>query len=141
MLPEHANPFGHVHGGVVLRMVDEAGAISAMRHAHRPCVTVAIDSVTFVSPVNVGQLLCCRAEVSAVGRTSLEVEVRVTAEELTTGTVTHTNSAHVVYVALDEEGRPTPVPPLACETTAEQERAAAAASRRAERLARRSQRP
>lgn len=140
MLPEHANPFGKVHGGVVLQMLDEAGAISAMRHAHRPCVTVAIDSVTFVSPVHVGQLLCCSAAVSAVGRTSLEVEVEVTAEDVTTGVRTHTNSAHVVYVALDDAGRPTAVPPLVFETSAEEERARAAAARRAERLARRAAR-
>jgi uncharacterized protein (TIGR00369 family) len=137
MLPEHANPFGKVHGGVVMRLLDEAGAISAMRHAQRPCVTVAVDSVTFVSPVHVGQLLCCHAEVSAVGRTSLEVEVRVTAEDITTGVVTHTNSAHVVYVALGDDGRPTVVPPLVCETADEEERARAAAARRSERLARR----
>ncbi len=140
MLPEHANPFGHVHGGVVLRLVDETAAISAMRHARRPCVTVAVDSVTFVSPVHVGQLLCCHAEVTAVGITSLEVEVHVTAEDLTTGAVTHTNAAHLVYVALGEDGRPTPVPPVRCETVAEQERARAAAERREARLARRPRR-
>jgi len=141
MLPEHANPFGQVHGGVVLRLVDETAAISAMRHARRACVTVAVDSVTFVSPVHVGQLLCCHAEVSAVGQTSLEVEVRVTAEDLTSGAVTHTNSAHLVYVALGADGRPAPVPRLRCETPAERERARAAEERRLARLARRTRRP
>lgn len=137
MLPEHCNPFGQVHGGVVLRLVDEAGAIAAMRHSRRPCVTVAIDSVTFASPVQVGQLLCCRASIAAVGRTSLEIEVEVTAEDLVTGRLTHTNAAHLVYVALDPEGHPVAVAPLRLETAEERAREQAAIQRRAERLARR----
>src|SRR5687767_12312424 len=93
MLPEHANAHGNVHGGVIMKMVDEAGGISAMRHAHRPSVTVAMDDMTFYSPVHVGELVCCVASLNLVGRTSMEVGVKVTAENPITGVVTHTNSA------------------------------------------------
>jgi uncharacterized protein (TIGR00369 family) len=122
MQPEHANAFGNIHGGLVMKMVDEAGAIAAMRHAQRPCVTVAMDSMTFHSPVHVGELLSCVASVTYVGRTSLEVEVRVSAENPITGEFTYTSSAYLVYVAIDETGRPCQVPALRCETE-EQKRA------------------
>src|SRR5450432_4251319 len=112
MTPEHSNGFGNVHGGVIMRIVDEAGAICAMRHAHRPCVTIAIDSMTFREPVHVGALLMCEARVSYVGRTSIETSVRVHSENPITGETTHTNSAFVVYVALDDNGRPCAVPQL-----------------------------
>ena len=112
MLPEHANALGNVHGGLIMKMVDEAGAIAAMRHAQRPCVTIAIDSMTFDKPVHLGELLVCDAKVTYVGRTSVEVSVRVHAEHLITGATTHTNSAHLVYVALDEAGKPCEVPRL-----------------------------
>jgi acyl-CoA hydrolase len=113
MLPEHANQHGAVHGGVVLKAVDEAGAICAMRYARKPCVTVCIDSMQFHSPVHVGELLRCQARVTWTGRTSIEVWVRVEAEDFIQGEVTHTNSAFAVYVALDEEGKPVNVPPHA----------------------------
>ena len=112
MTPEHANALGNVHGGVIMRLVDECGAICAMRHAHRPCVTIAIDSMTFREPVHVGALLMCEARVSYVGRTSIETHVRVHSENPITGQTTHTNSAFVVYVALDDDGRPCAVPEL-----------------------------
>ena len=112
MLPEHANQLGVVHGGVVMKAVDETGAICAMRHTRRPCVTVYVDSMEFHSPVQVGQLLRCHARVTWTGRTSLEVSVNVEAEDIIAGKVTQTNSAHVVYVALDESGRPAEVPSL-----------------------------
>jgi uncharacterized protein (TIGR00369 family) len=135
MMPEHANPGGSVHGGLIMKMVDEAGAIAAMRHAQRPVVTIAVDSMTFKSPVQVGQLVRLQAEVSYVGRTSMEVSVAVTAEDPIRGTVTHTNSAYLVFVALDDAGRPTRVPGLILET--EEERAAfeRARKRQAERRA------
>ncbi len=133
-LPEHANPYGNVHGGIIMKMIDEAGAICAMRHARRPCVTVAIDSITFLSPVRLGSLLCCTAEVTYVGRTSLEVEVQVAAENPMTGEVTHTNSAFVVYVALDDAGAPHPVPPLVLDTDEQRERAQQAQARQRYRL-------
>ncbi len=115
MTPEHANALGNVHGGVIMRLVDECGAICAMRHARRPCVTIAIDSMTFREPVHVGALLMCEARVSYVGRTSIETSVRVHSENPITGRTTHTNSAYVVYVALGDDGRPTPVPELELE--------------------------
>src|SRR5262249_16610821 len=119
MLPEHSNGFGNVHGGLIMRMVDEAGAICAMRHAQRPCVTVAIDSITFREPVHVGSLLICEAHVSYVGRSSIETAVHVRAEDPISGQVTHTNSAFVVYVALGPDGRPCEVPRLSIETEEE----------------------
>jgi acyl-CoA hydrolase len=116
MLPEHANQLGAVHGGVVMKAVDEAGAICAMRHARRPCVTVCVDSMEFHSPVHLGQLLRCQARVTWTGRTSIEVSIKVEAEDIILGQVTHTNSAHVVYVALDESGQPSEVPPVLVHT-------------------------
>jgi uncharacterized protein (TIGR00369 family) len=113
MLPEHGNALGNVHGGVIMRVVDETGAICAMRHARAPCVTIAIDSMTFRQPVHLGELLVCSASVTWVGRTSIEVGVNVHAENPVTGAISHTNSAFVVYVALGPDGRPTTVPPLA----------------------------
>ncbi|HEX3776792.1 MAG TPA: acyl-CoA thioesterase [Polyangiaceae bacterium] len=119
MTPEHANALGNVHGGVIMRMVDEAGAIAAMRHAHRPCVTIAIDSMTFREPVHVGALLICDARVSYVGRSSIETAIHVRSENPITGVTTHTNSAFIVYVALGEDGRPTLVPELELATDEE----------------------
>ena len=116
MLPEHGNALGNVHGGLIMKMVDEAGAIAAMRHAQRPCVTIAIDSMTFRQPVHLGELLVCDARVTYVGRTSIEVSVQVHAENPITSDVTHTNSARLVYVALGTDGRPSEVPPLELDT-------------------------
>jgi uncharacterized protein (TIGR00369 family) len=129
MLPEHANPLGNVHGGAVMKMIDEAGAICAMRHARRPCVTVTVDSMTFYSPVRVGEVVTCNARVHYVGQTSMEVGVRVRAENPLTGDVTHTNSARLVYVALDDQGRPTSVPRLRLESEDERRRWQAARQR------------
>lgn len=112
MLPEHANQLGVVHGGIVMKAADEAGAICAMRHCRRTCVTVCVDSMEFHSPVQVGQLLRCHARVTWTGRTSLEVCVNVEAEDIIAGRVTQTNSAFIVYVAIDEPGHPTAVAPL-----------------------------
>lgn len=112
MNPEHANSLGNVHGGHILKLCDECGGIVAARHARRPSVTVAIDSMTFHEPVRVGQLLMLQGRITYVGRTSMEVEVRVEAENLLTGEHTHTNSAYFIYVALDEQGQPTEVPRL-----------------------------
>ncbi|MBX3000795.1 MAG: acyl-CoA thioesterase, partial [Caldilineaceae bacterium] len=95
-----------------LKLCDECGGIVAARHARRPSVTVAIDSMTFHEPVRVGQLLMLQGRITYVGRTSMEVEVRVEAENLLTGEHTHTNSAYFIYVALDEQGQPTEVPRL-----------------------------
>ena len=116
MLPEHANALGNVHGGVIMKMVDEAGAIAAMRHAHKPCVTIAIDSMTFKQPVHLGQLLVCHARVTYVGKSSIEVQVLVHAENVMTREITHTNSAYVVYVSLGSDGKSAVAPPLLLET-------------------------
>jgi uncharacterized protein (TIGR00369 family) len=137
MLPENANALGNVHGGVIMKMVDEAGAICAMRHAQRPAVTVAIDSMTFRQPVHVGHLLSCHASVTYVGRSSIEVEVLVHAENPITGESTHTNSAYLVYVALGEDGKPCPVPPLVVETDEERAAWERARARQEHRLGRR----
>ncbi len=134
MMPEHANPLGNVHGGIIMKMVDEAGGLCAMRHAQRPAVTIAIDSMTFHSPVHVGDLVMLYARVNYVGRTSMEVGVRVVAENPITGEQTHTNSAFLVYVALDDNGKPTTVPRLKLETGEEHRRWNAAKERQMQRL-------
>lgn len=139
MQPEHANLRGDVHGGWIMKLVDEAGALAAMRHAQARVVTVAIDQMRFHEPVRLGDLVVLEAEVTYVGRTSLETHVRVSAENPLTGTRTHTNSAYVVYVALDEAGRPQPVPPLLPETEAERRQMEAGRERQAYRLAQRRQ--
>ena len=117
-----ANHLGYVHGGAIMRLVDEAAGIAATKHAGRPAVTVAIDSMRFYSPVHVGNLVTLRASINYVGRTSMEVGVRVEAEDLLTGEVTHTNTAFCVYVALGSDGRPVPVPLLVAETADERRR-------------------
>lgn len=137
MMPEHANPVGNVHGGMIVKIADEAAAICAMRHAQRACVTVAIDSVAFHSPVHVGELLSVTATLDYAGRTSMEVRVDVHAEDPIRGTVTHTNSAHFVFVALDERGAPTRVPELLLQTAEEKRRFDAAKARQRSRMARR----
>ena len=132
-----ANVLGNVHGGLLMKLSDEAGGIAAARHACRPAVTVTVDSMTFHSPVHIGNLVTFSAEVSWVGRTSIETRVVVTAENVLTGEVTHTNSAYFVYVALGEDGFPTPVPPLICETDEERARFARGDARRERRLSER----
>jgi uncharacterized protein (TIGR00369 family) len=137
MQPEHANSLGNVHGGVILKLCDECGGIVASRHARRPAVTVTVDSVTFHEPVLLGRLVHVHGHITWVGRTSIEVELRVEAENLLTGTRTHTNSAYFVYVALGEDRRPTAVPSLLLQDDEERRRFAQGESRQAARLARR----
>jgi uncharacterized protein (TIGR00369 family) len=134
MGPQHANTRGYVHGGWIMKLCDEAAGLAAMRHARQQCVTVAIDNMTFRQPVRLGELLTLRAELTWVGRTSMEVEVRVTAENPLTGEQTHTNAAYFVYVAIDEDERPAPVPRLEAQTEAERGRMADAEARQAYRL-------
>ena len=134
MQPSDANTAGNVHGGTITKLVDTAGAIAAIRHAGRPVVTVVIDTMTFHEPVFVGNLLTLEAQVNWVGRTSIEVGVKVTAEDLITGRKSHTSSAFVVYVALDENRKPTGVIPLIAESEEEQKRLLAAGARRERRL-------
>jgi uncharacterized protein (TIGR00369 family) len=141
MQPEHANLRGNVHGGWIVKLVDEAGALAAMRHAQARVVTVAIDQMRFHEPIRIGDLVFLQAEVTYVGRTSLETRVQVIAENPVTGERSHTNSGYLVYVALDESGRPRPVPSLVAETEAEARRMAAGRERQAFRLAHRGQDP
>jgi uncharacterized protein (TIGR00369 family) len=134
MHPEHANLLGNVHGGWIMKLVDEAGALACMRHAQKKVVTVAIDSMTFRQPIKLGDLVILNAEVSYTGHTSMEVEVQVVAENPFTGERSHTNTAYLVYVALDDEGRPTSVPPLQAETEEEKRRMEQAQERQERRL-------
>jgi acyl-CoA hydrolase len=136
MMPEDANPVGNVHGGVIMKFIDEAGGLCATRHARRPAVTVAVDSLRFLSPVHVGDFVTFTAHLNWVGRTSMEVEVNVEAENLLTGQKTHTNSAYLVFVALNQEGRPVEVAGLILETEEERRRWMQGAQRQADRLAR-----
>jgi uncharacterized protein (TIGR00369 family) len=134
MQPEHANNLGNVHGGWIMKLVDEAGALACMRHAQKRVVTVAVDSLVFREPIKIGDLVILNAEVTYTGRTSIEAEVQVIAENPVTGERTHTNTAYLVYVGLDDEGRPTPIPPLIAETDADRERMEQAKKRQAHRV-------
>ncbi len=122
MMPQHVNNLGHVFGGVVLSMVDRAAAVAAMRHAGRPCVTVSFDRVDFKEPIYAGELVTCRARVNYVGRTSMEIGVRVDAENLLTGVQRHTNTCYLTFVAIDRDSRPVPVRKLELETPEDQQR-------------------
>lgn len=133
MMPDDANPWGDVHGGVIMKMADEAAGSAAIRHAHRRVTTAAIDYMSFLHPVHVGDLLTVMASVNDVGRTSMEVGVRVETENMLSGERHHTSSAYVVMVALDEEGHPVHVPPVIAETPEQKRRMAAAKIRRAQR--------
>jgi uncharacterized protein (TIGR00369 family) len=137
MQPEHANLRGNVHGGWIMKLVDEAGALAAMRHAQARVVTVGIDHMRFEEPIRIGDVVILEAEVSSVGRTSIEARVQVSAENPLTGHRTRTNEAYLVYVALDDDGRPRPVPPLLAETDVEVRRQQAGAERQAYRRAQR----
>lgn len=134
MMPSDANPRGNVHGGTIMKLVDTTGGICAMRHAGRPVVTIVVDTMTFLEPVLVGHLVTLEAQVNWVGHTSLEVGVKVTAENVVEGSVVHTSSAYLVYVALDEAGKPMEVPELLVQTEEERQRWEAAEKRRERRL-------
>ena len=134
MGPGAANTLGNVHGGYIMKLCDEAGGMAASKFARRHAVTIVVDTMTFHSPVNIGDLVTVAAEVTWTGRTSMETRVVVSAEEVITGAITHTNTAYFVYVALDSRGRPTPVPPILCETADEKQRYERAAERQKRRL-------
>ena len=129
-----ANNSGNVHGGVIMHLCDEVAGIAAVRHSGHRVVTAAMDRMTFLHPVYVGDLVTVRATVNAAWRSSMEVGVRVEAEDVRTAEVTHTSTAYLTMVALDEEGRPAPVPPIAPETPEEHRRAREAQFRRDNRL-------
>ncbi len=130
MMPPDENARGHVFGGVVLAMMDKAAAVCAIRHARTSCVTVSVDRVDFREPILVGDLIHMKASVNFAGRSSMEVGVRVEAENMLLGTRRHTNSCYITYVALDREGKPTEVPTLELETEIEKRRFAAGKERR-----------
>lgn len=115
VLPQDANPAGNLHGGVILKHIDTAGGVVAKRHSRTNIVTASIDRMAFKLPAYMGELLTFKASINHVGRTSMEVGVRVESEDLSTGEVRHTNSAYLTFVALGDNGKPTPVPPLLLE--------------------------
>jgi len=135
VLPNDANPLGNILGGKVMHLIDIAGAIAAHRHARSQVVTVAVDSVDFLYPIRVGELVILRACVTRAFRTSLEAEVRVYREDYLTATRQQTSSAFVTYVALDAAGNPTEVPPVIARTPEEKRRYREALERRRRRLA------
>jgi acyl-CoA hydrolase len=131
-----ANLLGNVHGGEIMKMVDSAGGLAAMKHCGGPVVTAAMDDMQFIEPVFVGDVVTVKSMVNDTGRTSLEVGVRVEAENVVTGRHVHTSSAYLVYVALDGEGKPRPVPPIKPENAEQAQRQREAKLRRQARLAR-----
>ena len=134
-----ANSAGFVHGGVVMKLCDDVAGIAAIRHCRGRVVTAAMDRMTFLQPVNVGELVTCSASVNAAWRTSMEVGVRVEAENPRTGERRHTSTAYLTMVAVDDEGSPTPVPPLVTDSDTERRREREAELRRQNRLAEREQ--
>jgi len=134
MIPQDANPAGNVHGGVIMKLIDTAASVVASRHARSNVVTVSIDRLDFHHPVFVGDLLFFKCSLNMVGRTSMEIGVRVEAENLITGEVRRTASAYLTYVALDKDGRPHEVPALILETEEEIRRNTEARARREMRL-------
>ncbi len=137
MMPTDANVVGNVFGGAIMRYMDEIAAIVAFRHARRLVVTASIDRMNFYRPVYVGNLLMLKCAVNYVGRTSMEVGVRIESEDLLKGDTTHTGSCYLTYVAIDENGRPVPIPPVIPHTRDEKRRFRAAEARRRRREAER----
>jgi acyl-CoA hydrolase len=121
MMPTDANVLGNVFGGAIMKYMDEVAAIVAWRHAGKNAVTASIDRMNFYAPVFVGNLLILKATVNYVGHTSMEIGVRIEAQDPSTRKGAHTGSCYLTYVALDEKGRPTPIPPLKV-TTADEKR-------------------
>ena len=134
MQPEHANNLGNVHGGWIMKLVDEAGALACMRHSQCRVVTVAIDSMLFRHPIKTSDLVILEAEVTYTGNTSIEAEVHVIAENPLTGQRWQTNTAYLLYVALDDAGKPTKVPPVFAETIDEERKISEAKERQKRRL-------
>jgi acyl-CoA hydrolase len=135
VLPNDANPLGNILGGTVMHLIDIAGAIAAHRHARSYVVTASVDSVVFALPIRVGQVIMLRSEVTRAFRTSMEVEVKVYLEDYVKAERRLTSSAYVTYVAVDQDLRPTPVPPLIVRTALEKRRYREALGRRRRRLA------
>jgi acyl-CoA hydrolase len=136
VLPNDTNQLGNILGGKLMHLMDIAAAIAAARHAGRVCVTASVDRIDFHHPIRLGQVVVLQASVNRVFRTSMEVGVKVFGEDFTTGTRVHSNSAYMTFVGLDDNGIPTPAPPIHPETPDELQRYEAAGARRAARLAR-----
>ena len=134
-LPNDTNGLGNVLGGKVMHLVDLAAAMAGLRHARRPVVTAAVDSLQFIHPVRIGQLMVLRSSVNRTFHTSMEIGVHVETENLLTGEKLHTCSAYLTFVALDENKKPTPVTPVIPETDEEKRRYDEAGQRRENRLA------
>ncbi len=134
MMPQHSNNLGHVFGGVILSMMDTTAAVSAIRHSRQTCVTASVDRVDFREPIHVGDLVIMKSSVNFVGKSSMEVGVRIETENLLTGVRRHTNSCYLTFVAVDRDGKPVVVPPIVPETEDEKRRHEAARGRRARRL-------
>jgi acyl-CoA hydrolase len=134
-----ANSQGNVHGGTIMKLADEAAGVAAIKHSRRRVVTAAIDRMNFLFPIYVGELVTFNATVNAAWRTSMEVGVRVEAENPHTGVVRHTSTAYLTMVALDEDGKPTEVPPVVATTPQEERRLREAELRRKNRLGERAQ--
>lgn len=134
MMPQDTNFAGNVHGGVIMKLIDDAGGVVASRHTRTNVVTASIDRLDFHHPVYVGDLVTLKASINMVGKTSMEVGVRVEAEAIITGEVRHTASAYLTYVALDDKGRPTPVTPLILDSEEARRRNREAVARREARL-------
>lgn len=130
MLPSDANPWGNVHGGSIVKLVDSAAGVVATRHCRTRVVTARIDSMSFLEPVFIGNVVTLKAAVNDTGHTSLEIGVRVEAEDLPTGKTWHVGSAYLVFVALDAAGHPAAVPPILPETPDEKRRQREARARR-----------
>lgn len=130
MIPSYANFGGKIHGGILLSLMDKVAYAAASKHAGNYCVTVSVDGVNFLQPVEVGELVSLLASVNYVGRTSLLVGIKVIAEDVRTGTVKHTNTSYFTMVAKDDAGKPTPVPELLLETPEDTRRFLEAIKRR-----------
>jgi uncharacterized protein (TIGR00369 family) len=135
MQPQDANPFGNVHGGVIMKNVDTTAGIVGLRHTGANVVTASLDRLDFLEPVYVGDVLVLSASINLVGRTSLEIGVRVEAEDPRSGRRRHTASAYLTFVCLDADGKPREIPGLVLETEDERRRHREAAARRKVRLA------
>jgi acyl-CoA hydrolase len=132
-----ANSAGYVHGGTVMKLCDEVAGLAAIKHSRCRVVTAGMDRMTFQEPIHIGELVTFTASVNAAWRTSMEVGVRVDAEQPRDGTSRHTNTAYLTMVALDDDGRPTEVPALLVESPGEERREREAQTRRRNRLAER----
>ncbi|MGI8713304.1 MAG: acyl-CoA thioesterase [Solirubrobacteraceae bacterium] len=139
MGPIDANGSGNIHGGVIMRLVDEAAGLAALKHARQRVVTAGMDRVAFLVPIFVTELVTFKAMVNAAWRSSMEVGVRVETENPSTGTVRHSNTAYLTFVAIDEQGLPAAVPPAVATTAIERRRMSEADLRRTNRLAERQQ--